>query len=56
MLFSLRKLLFFGGALGLGLEPAMLVARPKSMRGRELERLERNFLLAAGLVGVEGRK
>ena len=25
------------------------------MRGRELERVERRFLLAAGLVGVKGR-
>ena len=25
------------------------MARPKSMRGRELERVERSFLLAAGL-------
>ena len=28
---------------------------PESMRGRELERVERSFLLAAGLVGVKGR-
>ena len=26
------------------------------MRGRELESVERSFLLVAGLVGVKGRK
>ena len=31
------------------------MAGPESMRGRELERVERSFLLAAGLVGVKGR-
>ena len=31
------------------------MAGPESMRGRELERVERRFLLAAGLVGVKGR-
>ena len=28
---------------------------PESMRGRELEKVERSFLLAAGPVGVRGR-
>ena len=31
------------------------MAGPKSIRGRELERTERSFLLVAGLVGVKGR-
>ena len=31
------------------------MAGPESMRGSELERVERRFLLAAGLVGVKGR-
>ena len=31
------------------------MAGPESIRGRELERVERSFLLAAGLVGVKGR-
>ena len=29
---------------------------PESMRGRELERVERSFLLAARPIGVRGRE
>ena len=32
------------------------MAGPESMRGRELERVERNLFLAAGPVGVRGRE
>ena len=32
------------------------MAGPESMRGKELERVERSFLLAAGPVGVRGRE
>ena len=32
------------------------MAGPESIRGRELERVERSFLLAAGPIGVRGRE
>ena len=32
------------------------MAGPESIRGRELERVERSVLLAAGPIGVRGRE